>query len=105
MGLFTRIKTGIITALAGFRSVFEIRKAESLPADRRRSDGPSRYRYVGPRDDKNRPFCRKILDQNRLFTLEEIVALDSDPLAQILPVFAFGGGFNCRHRWIFTERR
>lgn len=98
-GKFSRLGTGLITNLAGFRSSYEIRKAESV------ADNP-KFEYVGPRDDKNRPFCRAVLSHRRKeWTREQIESeLDGRPDAQLLPTFIYGGGFNCRHRWIFTRR-
>lgn len=98
-GKFHRIQVGLHTNLAGFRSSYEIRKAESI------ADNP-KFEYVGPRDDKNRPFCRFVLSNRRKeWTREQIAAeLDSHPDAQLQPTFVYGGGYNCRHRWIYTRR-
>jgi hypothetical protein len=65
------------------------------------------YSYEGPKDDRNRPFCSKILENDRLFTREEIQSIST-----ILnyDVWRFKGGwyFNpktqentpyCRHTW------
>jgi hypothetical protein len=51
--------------------------------------------YVGPRDGKNRPFCRQwvgkaVVDPRRLDN------------GQDLPVEDFCGGYNCRHSWAPT---
>lgn len=31
-----------------------------------------KYKYTGPKDDRNRPFCSKVLDKNKLYTREDI---------------------------------
>jgi hypothetical protein len=91
---FSEMETALTREVAAFRSALEIRKAQAV-------DGEALYAYIGPRDDKNRPFCRDILNQNRLFTLKEIEKMDNE---QLNPVFLYGGGYNCRHRWIYTKR-
>lgn len=102
-GRFNRIETGIVTDAAAYRSGFEIKKAQDVTAD---EDEPPKFAYIGPRDDKNRDFCRFVLNQRKLWTIEEIRAeLDTRPDAQLTPTFIYGGGYNCRHRWIFTRRR
>lgn len=92
------IKSSSVTNLSGFRSGMEIRKALEV-------DDDPKFRYVGPLDNKTRPFCADVLARDKLFTLREIRELDRHPDAQLEPVFIYGGGFNCRHRWIYTRRR
>ncbi len=86
------------TNVAGFRSALEVRKASQV-------DPEPLFAYIGPDDSKTRELCRKILRKNKLYTLAEIAELDRDPLVQIEPVLIYGGGYNCRHRWIYTKRR
>ena len=57
------------------------------------NSGVKRFRYAGPSPD--RPFCARII--NKVFTLKEINKLNN---GQTSNVFATGGGFNCRHRWV-----
>lgn len=94
-GRLRNIGAQLVTGVAAYRSGMEVRKA-------RESVKQPKFAYVGPIDDKNRPFCAKVLSRDKLFTLKEINALDGDPEAQLTPVFLFGGGWNCRHRWIFA---
>jgi hypothetical protein len=54
--------------------------------------GATKFRYVGPLDDKTRPFCREHLNEVR--TIDDWNTLDN---GQILPVSVYKGGFNCRH--------
>ena len=98
-GKVNRLQVGLVTNMAGFRSSFEIRKAETV------ADNP-KFEYVGPSDSKNRPFCRFVLaNRKKEWTRAEIEReLDSRPDAQLLPTFVYGGGYNCRHRWIYTQR-
>jgi DNA-binding Lrp family transcriptional regulator len=65
-----------------------------------------RYSYEGPRDDRNRPFCAKMLDLNRLYSRADIEKI-SERLGY--SVFDRRGGFWrhkdktitpwCRHDW------
>lgn len=50
------------------------------------------YVYVGPRDDKNRPFCREWVGK-------AVTNPDRLDNGQGLPVEDFCGGYNCRHSW------
>ncbi len=72
--------------------------------DRRGKDAPSvTYRYYGPDDKLNRPFCRHILDaqqdKQRQWTRAEIEAMDN---GQLPNPFVTGGGYRCRHWWILA---
>ena len=51
--------------------------------------------YDGPDDERTRPDCRAWV--GRRFTLAQIQALTSEAGPQ--PVWQYGGGWNCRHRW------
>ena len=74
-------------------------------------DGPTQtsgkykilYQYSGPRDSKNRDFCRRLLDLNLLFRKEDIdkMTLQGDNSSQFgfYDIFAYKGSFGCRHRW------
>jgi hypothetical protein len=53
------------------------------------------YVYVGPRDDKNRPFCRAWVGN----AVTDPSLLDN---GQGLPVDDYCGGYNCRHSWAPT---
>lgn len=88
----------LVTNVSAYRSSMEIRKANELVNN-------PKFAYIGPRDNKNRPICRYILDHAQLWTEKEIKELDKHPDAQLIPVKVYGGGYNCRHRWIYTERQ
>lgn len=50
--------------------------------------------YVGPIDEKARPFCREWIGKVR-----SRAAIDKLDNGQIGDVFLSGGGYNCRHLW------
>ena len=52
------------------------------------------YLYTGPRDAKNRPFCRQWIGKC-VTNPDAIPAVDKQPE----PVGTYCGGFNCRHSW------
>lgn len=67
-----------------------------------------KYKYFGPQDSKNRPFCREMLNMNRLYTREEIDNI-SDTVGY--NVWLRRGGWykdpttdiprpSCRHTWM-----
>lgn len=96
-GLEGRTKANLTTGAAAYRSGMEISKAESV-------DESPVWEYVGPDDEKTRDFCHDVLNRQQFWTRDEIEELDNHPEAQLLPVFIYGGGYNCRHRWIYTRR-
>jgi hypothetical protein len=59
------------------------------------------YRYSGPEDSKNRPFCHKLLVADKGYSREEINQMDN---GQIPNPFISAGGWNCRHQWIVDTR-
>ncbi|WP_313235734.1 hypothetical protein [Sphingobacterium multivorum] len=56
-----------------------------------------RYSYEGPIDDKNRPFCAKLVRANKYYTRQEV-----QKMSEILgfDIFKHKGGKNCRHKWV-----
>lgn len=79
---------------------------KDLGGDPPRTEILIKYSYEGPEDDRNRPFCRKMLDLNRFYSRYEI-ELISQRLGY--SVFDRRGGFwrkpdgtisaSCRHNW------
>ena len=69
------------------------------------------YQYRGPRDSKNRTFCRKLLDLDLLFRKEDIEKLTlygaNSSEFGLYNIFEFKGSFGCRHRWtkVFTYKK
>ena len=62
-----------------------------------------RFKYVGPRDRKNRQFCSQMLSFNRVYRQEDIDEL-TDSVANeefgFYNIFLWRGSFNCRHTWV-----
>ena len=62
-----------------------------------------RFKYVGPRDNKNRKFCASMLSFNRVYRQEDIDEL-TDGVANeefgFYNIFLWRGSFNCRHTWV-----
>jgi hypothetical protein len=58
-----------------------------------------RFKYVGPRDNKNRRFCADMLSKNRVYRIEDIEQL-SNPEFGNYDIFTWRGSFNCRHTWV-----
>ena len=58
-----------------------------------------RFKYVGPRDNKNRKFCSDMLAKNRVYRMEDIEQL-SNPEFDNYDIFTWRGSFNCRHTWV-----
>src|SRR6185369_1909629 len=56
-----------------------------------------KYRYSGPVDKLERPFCRHLTDVWKAYTREQIGQMDN---GQLPNVFITRGGWNCRHQWI-----
>ena len=63
-----------------------------------------RYKYTGPRDNKNRQFCADMLQLNRVYTIEDIDKLSASNPNPVGPsnydIFRWRGSFNCRHQWV-----
>lgn len=58
-----------------------------------------RYRYEGPKDDRNREFCSQILSIGRIYTEEEIKNGLSNPEFGNYSIFDYKGSYGCRHVW------
>ncbi len=57
-------------------------------------NGIGAFRYAGPKDGLNRPFCAKKV--GKVFTYQQIVKEEND-FGQV--AWLFCGGWNCRHYW------
>ena len=86
------IKTEIETRL----SAFYRQAGNQLAIDA----GFKKYRYVGPIIQTSREFCKKHVGEVR--TADEWNALGPEQ-GQIQPVFVYGGGYNCQHRFVGVE--
>jgi hypothetical protein len=69
------------------------------PSDEDTATTRVRYKYVGPRDNKNRQFCADMLSKNRVYRIEDIETL-SNPDFGTYNIFMWRGSFNCRHVWM-----
>ena len=61
-----------------------------------------RYKYTGPRDSKNRTFCRRVLDKNLIFRKEDINSMSiggDNSQFGIYDIFTYKGSYGCRHYW------
>jgi len=83
-----------------------LRYAREVIAQKTAELGIETFLYVGPIDNKTRPFCQSIVGTTH--TRLEIEELDN---GQTGDVMSDGGGFNCRHTWtpvpsdVFNELR
>jgi len=60
------------------------------------------YQYNGPKDSRNRTFCRRLLDLDLLFRKEDIQKMSitgANDEFGIYDIFTYKGSFGCRHRW------
>jgi len=62
-----------------------------------------RYKYVGPKDSKNRDFCGAMVTANRVYRREDIdnmtMNMANDEFGYY-DIFEWRGSFNCRHEWV-----
>lgn len=99
-----RAKTLADTSQSGFYRVALDRQYQKIERGTALS---LRYRYSGPIDKRERPFCAHMSAQTlagKTWTKDEINAMENG-IAQPKPVFTFAGGFNCRHQIVpdFSE--
>ena len=62
-----------------------------------------RYKYIGPRDNKNRTFCAQMMTSNRVYRIEDIQEMTSTQANAefgYYDIFKWRGSFNCRHFWV-----
>ena len=62
-----------------------------------------RYKYVGPRDKKNRTFCAQMMTANRVYRIEDIqemTQVQANAEFGYYDIFKWRGSFNCRHFWV-----
>jgi hypothetical protein len=54
------------------------------------------FYYSGPNDERTRPFCRALLNQDKLYTREDL-----DNLSRYCgyDVYTYAAFWNCRHKW------
>jgi len=93
-----RVRTIADTGMSTFYRTATDRAFQRIQAEQ---EAPLRYRYSGPVDKLERPFCRHLTDTDRAYTREQIDRMDN---GQLPNVFITGGGWNCRHQWILDTR-
>ena len=71
----------------------------NAPSDLDTDNYRVRFKYVGPRDSKNRQFCASMLSFNRIYREEDISQL-SNPEFGVYSIMLFRGSYNCRHTWV-----
>lgn len=62
-----------------------------------------RYKYVGPKDDKNRQFCSDMLAYKRVFRIEDIEQMTTECTNKefgCYDIFTWRGSYNCRHKFV-----
>lgn len=90
-----RLKTTYMQAMAAVDAAIMAAGRRAILAAAEASGLDLVYVYVGPRDDKNRPFCRLWVGK----ACTEPARLNN---GQNLPADDYCGGFNCRHSWAPT---
>ncbi len=87
---------------------------ESYPVPKQRPNKDTvevLYSYEGPKDGRNRPFCSKLMDQDRYYTRSEIQTMTG---LFGYDIFKFRGGWYhnpstgvntpyCRHKWVANK--
>ena len=61
-----------------------------------------RYQYTGPKDSKNRTFCKRLLDKDLIYRKEDINKLTiqgENSEFGIYDIFTYKGSYGCRHYW------
>jgi hypothetical protein len=61
------------------------------------------YKYEGPKDSKNRDFCRELLSKDLLYRIEDINNMSlqgANNEFSSYDIFSYKGSYNCRHRWV-----
>ena len=66
-----------------------------------------RYRYVGGVSDNTRDFCKKMVQLNKIYRKEDIIAMESQAVnkgwgpegADNYSIWLYKGGGDCHHKW------
>lgn len=67
-----------------------------------------RYRYVGGVSDNTRDFCKKMVQLNKIYRKEDIIAMESQAVnegwgpegATNYSIWLYKGGGDCHHKWM-----
>ena len=85
---------------------FAVRRSDSNPDDGSLQDTSQfkvLYKYNGPKDSKNRTFCRQVLNLDLLYRLEDINKMSlfgANDEFSTYDIFTYKGSYNCRHSWV-----
>jgi hypothetical protein len=83
---------------------FAILSDPNAPSSQDTPEVKFRYKYVGPKDEKNRTFCAEMMRANRVFRIEDIMEMSDRNVNPVGPdgydMFEWRGSYNCRHRWV-----
>lgn len=83
---------------------FAVLADPNAPSSQDTPDVRFRYKYVGPRDKKNRTFCAEMMAANRVFRIEDIIRMSNESVNPVGPsgysLFEYRGSYNCRHKWV-----
>jgi len=86
------------------RQDFQLLADPNAPSAQDTPDVRFRYKYVGPKDTKNRTFCAEMMSANRVFRIEDIDEMSLRSVNSVGPdgydIFTWRGSYNCRHRWV-----
>jgi hypothetical protein len=83
-------------------SKFAISSKPSLPSIEDYGNFKIRYKYTGPKDNKNRTFCSRMLSAGLVFRKEDInkltISAENSEFG-IYDIFTYKGSYGCRHYW------
>jgi len=83
---------------------FQILADPNAPSAQDTNEVRFRYKYVGPKDAKNRTFCAEMMDARRVFRIEDILTMSDRSVNPVGPsgydIFTWRGSYNCRHKWV-----
>lgn len=86
--LASQLETEMNTMISAFSRTVTSERAKELDINL--------FMYVGPDDKLTRDYCKDLLDQDPpIFKRSEIGKNDDG-----MDAFIYGGGYNCRHRWV-----
>lgn len=83
---------------------FQILANPNAPSAQDTDEVRFRYKYVGPKDEKNRTFCSEMMQASRVFRIEDIQEMSNRSVNSVGPdgydIFEWRGSYNCRHKWV-----
>ena len=86
------------------RHEFQVLSNPNIKSEEDSEERRFRYKYVGPVDERNRPFCAEMMKARRVFRREDIDKMSDLNVNPIGPtnysIFEWRGSYNCRHKWI-----